>query len=147
MIQDKPENLSTKEFILTNREEVTLEDYRQKVDEDQLHRRICNGMALEHSTNRSREEEVLLHRLRVNRCSNLAKTEHLFGRIESPQCRQCDSEEDEDTEHFILKCDKWNEERMSTLGSNPIISVLQTNPDKVLMFIGRTGRLRPSYHL
>ena len=78
------------------------------------------GLALEHSTNRSREEEVLLHRLRVNRCNNLAKTEHLFGRIESSQCRQCNSEEVEDTEHFILKCDKWNEERMLTLGSNPL---------------------------
>ena len=83
--QDKPENLNTKEYILRTREAAILEDYRQKMNEDHLRRRI--GMALEHSTNQMSEEEVLLHRLRIDRCNYLAKTEHLFGRIESPQCR------------------------------------------------------------
>ena len=146
-IQDKPDKFNTKEYILMTREDFTLEEYRQKIEEDHIHRRICNGQVLEHSTNRNREEEVLLHRLRVNRCYKLAKTEHLLGRTELPQCRYCNSDEEEDTEHFILKCRNWAEERRITLGSVPYITVLQTNPVQVLQFIGRTGRLRPSNQL
>ena len=72
-IQNKPDKVNTKEYILTTREDFTLEEYRQKTEKDHIHRRTCNGQALDHSTNRNREEEVLLHGVRVNRCYKLAK--------------------------------------------------------------------------
>ena len=82
----------------------------------------------------SREDEVFVHQLRVNRCPILAECKHRFGKIPEPQCPHCNLEE-ETALHFLTKCPKWKKQRKKAgLPTNPF-----ETPEKILDFAKDTG--------
>ena len=84
--------------------------------------------------------------MRANRFPSLRATEHLWGRAPSPQCPHCGAPK-EDTEHFLLYCPKWSDERKDHLGQGNLdITIIQTSVHGVLKFMEATGVLRrPPY--
>ena len=92
---------------------------------------------------RRREEEVILHKLRLNRAPFLQATKHRHGQVDDPSCPYCNNGE-EDTEHVLLHCSICDKERKDTLGENPKLDVLQTNTTAVLEYLGRIGVYPPS---
>ena len=80
---------------------------------------------------------AVLHQLRLNRWPGLRATRHRWGLegAESPSCQQCDSEDADDTRHFLLQCPRTSPLRTQIFGPSPSLSLLQTDPLKVLSFL------------
>ena len=88
----------------------------------------------------SRREQLALHQLRANRCPRLQAT--LFRWKRPGTDGTCDVwGVQEDTEHYICECPKYQAARTHLLGPCPSITVLQEQPDAVVRFIRRTGLL------
>ena len=90
-------------------EELVRREYDAAVPEGNLHRRL-GGEPLALDGRRSREADVAVFRLRANRAPFLKSTLVKWGREEDSTCPHCDIEE-EDTEHFLLRCPKWQQLR------------------------------------
>ena len=128
-----------KEALKDEREPRFLEHYLLKTDPESIHRRATGGEFLESATGRTRTEETTLHRLRLNRHVPLKATKFRHGITEDPSCEHCGTEEEEDTEHFLLYCPRWEAERKTYLGEQPDLKLLQTAPENVLKFVQKTG--------
>ena len=100
------------------REELKTKHYNQVTPGINFHRRATMGIPLPHDTNRTREDEITLHQLRLNRFPNLQQTLHRFGKADSPNCLEC-NEVEKTSEHFLLHCPRWTEERHQHLGHEP----------------------------
>ena len=120
--------------------------YRDSVPAENLHRRISDGLPPPPDRNRTRAGDVALYQLRANRYPRLRATEHLWGRAPSPQCPHCGAPR-EDTEHFMLHCPKWSEEREDHLGTGPLdVKILHSSIHGSLKFAEAAGVLgRPPY--
>ena len=109
--------------------------YETSTSPQDLHRRATNGDNIS-TAGMSRQESVALRQLRLGRYSRLATTKFKHGKIESPACPHCLTEE-ETSDHFLLSCPKWRLERAATLGPSPSIDCLQAAPEDVLNFLRR----------
>ena len=116
------------------------ERYNEGVPLDNLHRRISGGELLPATTS-ARQADVAILRLRANRAPYLRSTLHRWGREESPACPHCDAGV-EDTEHFILECPHWVDQRRRHLGEDVTITCLQDNIRGVIRFLEEAGVLR-----
>ena len=115
-------------------------NYLDDVPPDNLHRRCSEGFPLPLDSSRTRAEDLALYRLRANRAPFLRDTQFRWQRVDDPKCPHCPAAV-EDTEHFILECPRWAEDRTDCLGPSPTISVLQDSVSGVLSFLRRTGVL------
>ena len=136
-------NQDVREQLKQQREELRTEHYNQVTPETNFHRRATKGIPLPHDTNRTREDEITLHQLRLNRFPYLQQTLHRFGKADSPNCLECNEEVEETSEHFLLQCPRWTEERHQHLGHEPTELQLQDAPANILSFLQSTGRKRP----
>ena len=91
-------------------EELARREYDAAVPVTNLHRRL-GGEPLALDARRSREADVAVFRLRANRAPFLRNTLVKWGREEDGACPNCDTGESEDTEHFFLRCPKWQQLR------------------------------------
>ena len=133
------EGINIKEAVKKQRDAIDQKNYDEKTDETTFHRRATGGCMLTTNVNRSREEEVLLMNLRLNRASFLQQVAHRHQREDSPICIYCETEE-EDAEHFLLRCEAWEDTRTRHLGAQPVLTALQDAPEAVLAFCKGTGR-------
>ena len=90
----------------------------------------------------SKRDEVLLHKLRVNRCPLLQATLFKWNRPDTDGlCPECGVAED--TEHRVIcDCPQYQAARSALLGHITSLTVLQSDPDAVLRSVRRTGLLR-----
>ena len=116
--------------------------YMDEVPADNIHRLASGGERLQESLGRNRREDILLHRLRLEREPHLRATQHRWGRAETPACPHCGAEK-EDTSHLLLECPEWAEARRQHLGDHPTLQCLQENTRGVLDFISGAGALGP----
>ena len=115
--------------------------YHTTVPPEHTHRRATDGRCLKYQREWSRRDQVLLHQLRANRCPLLQATLFRWNRPDTDGlCPECGVAED--TEHVICDCPKYQAARSALLGHIPALTVLQSDPDAVLMFMRRTGLLR-----
>ena len=138
-----PEGGNVIEHLVAQREDRQLQHYNENAPESSAHRRASGGKPLERSVSRSRQEEVILFKLRANRATFLRQTQNRFGYTDDPLCESC-GEEEESSELFLIRCKAWSEERKETIGENDDITCLQTNPERVYRFVQLTGRLAAS---
>ena len=136
------EGRDPREALKMYRDDPRLEDYLHQVPAHHFHRRATGGQPMPTECRR-REEEVILHKLRLNRAPFLQATKHRHGQVDDPSCPYCNNGE-EDTEPVLLQCSIWDKERKDTLVENPKLDVLQTNTTAVLEHLGRIGVYRPS---
>ena len=95
---------------------------------------VCKGEPPPSLRPHSREDEVLVQQLCVNRCPILAECKHRFGKIPEPQCPHCNLEE-KTALHFLTKCTKWMKQiKKAGLPKNPF-----ETPEKILDFAKDTG--------
>ena len=122
---------------------IDIEDqfYYDNMDQESFHARATKGKRLAQDENRTRKEQITLHQLRPNRAPRLQQVAHRFGREKSDICRHCDANEPESAEYMLVRCQKWNEERQEPLEDNPSVSAFQDNPDRIIHFFRRIGRL------
>ena len=134
-------NRTTKGLLARHRE-----DYHHLVPADNLHRRASEGLPPPKEKARTRAGDVALFQLRADRSPRLRATEHRWGRAPSPQCPHCGAPK-EDSEHFLLHCPKWSEERRTHLGpGDHNITILQTDVHGALKLAEAAGVLqRPPY--
>ena len=115
--------------------------YHTTVPPEHTHRRATSGRSLKYDSDWTRHEEVFLHQLRTNRCPALQATLHRWQRPGADGlCPECGVEED--TEHVICDCPRYQAARSRYLGHTPTLAVLQDQPDAVIGFLRRTGLLR-----
>ena len=115
--------------------------YNVGVPPDHPHRRISGGKPPAVNKLWKREEQVVFHQLRVNRCPRLADTLRRWRRPgEDGLCPHCG--EIQDTEHYITTCPKHQHARTTHLGPVPDINILQEDPEAVMKFIRASGLLR-----
>ena len=119
---------------------VTVRDvYARNVPPEHLHRRATGGEALPPDPTRSRQHDVLLRHLRLNRAPFLRATIHRWGKVDTPTCPHC-NEEPEDTEHFLLRCPRWAALRAEVFGPSPTLhDVLHTSASRAIDFVNRAG--------
>ena len=110
--------------------------YLDEVPPDNLHRRCSEGYPLPLDSSRTRAQDVALFRLRANRAPFLRDTQFRWQRVDD----HCPAAV-EDTEHYLLECPRWAEDRSACFGPSPTISILQDNVGGVLSFLERTGVL------
>ena len=137
---DLPDNEDPRSRLWRERERRKWERYNETTEEDHFHRRATDGCHLEHDSQRTRAEEVLLMSLRVNRAHELQQTKYRYGRAESPICPFCSSGEEESAEHYLLYCETWADIREETIGNQPGPDVLQDATKNTLDYARRTGR-------
>ena len=119
--------------------------YEAEVPLDHIHRRATAGEPLPLSKRRTRAADVALFQLRGGKAPFLRATQHRWGSADSPECPHCQAPQ-EDTDHFILHCPRWEVERRTHLGADLDISVLHHRIRDVLLFLETTGVLaRPPY--
>ena len=128
-----------KEALKDEREPRFLEHYLLRTDPESIHRRATGGEFLESVTGRTRTEKTTLHRLQLNRHLPLHSTKHRHGNTEDTSCEHRGTEDEEDTEHFLLYFPRWEAERKTYLGEHPDFKLLQTAPENVLKFVRKTG--------
>ena len=114
--------------------------YMDEVPPDNLHRRCSDGRPLPLTSSRPRAADVALFRLRANRAPFLQATLFRWRRVDDPRCPHCPAAV-EDTEHFLLECPRWADDRATCLGHSPDITCLQDDVGGVLSFLERTGVL------
>ena len=136
-----PAGIDAREWLNTSKEDRALDEYNNAVPEDHFHRRLTAGTP-RRPTNCTREEEVLIHRLRLNRAPFLQACAARHGRTGSPICQFCNRGDQEDTEHFLWHCPRWDEERGRTLDDE-----MDDNPTAFLEFYESTGRTTLSPNL
>ena len=121
--------------------------YLDTVPLDNLHRRISDGHPPPTPRSYTRKEFITVCQLRANRAPFLQATLHRWGRVPSPACPHCGAEQ-EDSEHFVLHCPKWAEERRQHLGLGPhdITAVLHDDTRGVLRLVEAAG-FGPPYAL
>ena len=140
-IAEIPRGSSVRAQIIQDREDRARATYFSHTPADSWHRRCTNGQSLPVWTTRTREEEVALHRLRLNRATHLQHFRHRIGKEDSPICTNCDLQQEETAEHYLLTCPRWTKERLDCLGAVPDPSILQNAPESVVSFIRRTGMI------
>ena len=80
--------------------------YNTTVPPEHIHRRATGGRCLKYEKDWSRQEQVVLHQLRTNRCPLLQATLHRWNRPDTDGlCPECGVLED--TEHYICDCQKY----------------------------------------
>ena len=91
----------------------------------------------------SKEDEVLLSRLRSGHALHLAAYRTMTGLSNDPTCPYC-GEEQEDLEHWFQSCPANMALRHAVFGdATPPLSVLCSDPQGVLTYTGRVGQLSP----
>ena len=130
----------TKDKIQRERDRRKRQDYDQHRKEDSDYHRFCGGVPPPHCSTLSRSEEVILHKLQASRCEQLQECKHRFGKSNSALCPHC-SEEDETAIHFLIRCPKWQEARLSNGvdARDPF-----NNPANIIQFAKDTGMLNSS---
>ena len=131
-----------REDINMQREERRLDDYNKRVPPDHPHRRLTAGQPLKVKENRTRAQEVDLHCLRLNRAPFLQATRARHGRAETATCPHCGLE-DEDTEHWLLRCPNWKNQRKK-MGISQDPTVIQNEPEKVTEFVAVAAQQPPN---
>ena len=116
------------------------QDYDQHRKEDSDYHRYCRGVPPPHCSTLSRSEEVKLHNLRANRCEQLQECKHRFGKSNSGPCPHC-SEEDGTAIHYLIRCPKWQEARLS---NGVHVGDRFNNPANIIQFAKDTGMLNSS---
>ena len=139
MVPEGADTATTRHTIRNDNDRLDHLEYQKRVSENHFHRRATEGVKLAHSSSRSRDEEVQLHQLRLNRAPWLQSTAHRFGRADSNLCTMCNLDE-EDSEHFITACPAWAKQRAQCLGLSPSVADLQRDPEGITRFIKQTGR-------
>ena len=114
---------------------LSTEHYLQETPPTDLHRRATGGQNVS-TSGMTRAESVALRQLRLGRYSRLASTRFKHQWTDSPTCPRC-HQEDETSEHFLLRCPRWTNERLATLGPSPSIECLQAAPEDVIEFLRR----------
>ena len=114
---------------------------------DNLHRRASDGLPPPREKSRTRAGDVALFQLRANRSPHLRATQHLWGRAPDPVCPHCNAPKEEDSEHFLLHCPEWSDEREDHLGPGALDeTILQASIRGALNFTEAAGVLRrPPY--
>ena len=70
---------------------------------------------------------------------------HFNNKHGVPSCPACDAPVD-DTEHLIQRCPAYAQARNDVFGAvDPPLTVLQSDPWKVVSYLRRVGRLTPEY--
>ena len=139
MVPEGADAATTRHTLRNDNDRLDHLEYKKRVSESHFHRRATTGVKLAHSSSRSRDEEVQLHQLRLNRAPWLQSTAHRFGKAVSNTCTLCNLSE-EDSEHFITACPAWANERAQCLGWSLSVADLQRNPEGITRFIKQTGR-------
>ena len=121
-----PPDQDVRSMLKQQREDLRRDHYETEVPSEHFHRRATSGETLVANTNRTREDEVTLHQLRLNRWRPLQQTIHRFAKADSHICTFC--AEEESTEHFLFKCSRWQEGRKEIVGSFPSVNQLQETP-------------------
>ena len=130
----------TKDKIQRERNRRKRQDYDQHRKEDSDYHRFCGGVPPPYCSTLSRSEEVILHRLRANRCEQLQECKHRFGNSNSALCPNC-SEEDETAIHYLIRCPKWQE---ASLSNGVDVGDPFNNPANIIQFAKNTGMLNSS---
>ena len=92
-----------------------------------------------------RADAVTVAQLRTGHCILLGSYRHRIGIADSPRCRDCDTDDDDTAEHFLLNCPAHHRLR-SALFSSPLLSdpyPIFAQPASVAAFVRRAGRKRP----
>ena len=132
---------------IRDNEILDFELYIKEVNINHINRRATNGQTLAFNAHRTRDEEVQLHQLRLNRAQWLQATAHRFGRSDSSVCPPLQLS-DEDTAHYFTACQAWREERDECSGPQQVtVAVLLEAPEAIIQFLRRTGKYSfPLHH-
>ena len=117
------------------------EDYNTKIPLDHPHPQLTGGRPLKPG-DFNRKEEVVIHQLRTNHCPLLNSTLHKWGKPDcnNGNCLSCGVPED--SNHFFNECTAFTMARLDTFGSfTPDPKDLQ-NPNLLVQYLRRTGRLK-----
>ena len=133
---------AAKALIKRTAADLSIQQFREKCDMRGHYGEATGGKPLEKPTNITREEETLLHQLRLNRAPFLQQTRYKWGRSDSPECPRCPgSREQEDTRHFLRICPGLERKRRRTLGFYQDLGILQNNITAVINFVRESGVL------
>ena len=121
-----------REGVNLSRQERRKEEYLREVTKSHPHRIMTGGRPLIYKESIKREEEVLLHRICLDRAPFLQKTKARHNQAESAICQHCVNE-DEDSLHWLSNCPRWDTIRWNELGQyKPDPTIIQTNSDAVV---------------
>ena len=91
-----------------------------------------------------RPDEVTVSQLRTGHSSLLGSYRHRIGLAPSPQCQDCDFDDADSAEHFLLNCPAHQRLRETVFGPGPYDpSLIFAQPSAVASFVRRAGRTRP----
>lgn len=88
----------------------------------------------------SRSDQRIVCQMRAANSPHTASFLHLVGKCPSPKCEACGADE-ETVRHLLLDCPAWIKHRMSRWGPTPNPEEIFEDPQKLVGFLARIGRI------